>query len=109
MVTRVAEVEVVVAHRDRATLPVGDVFLTVDADRARTDVEVAAMALAPVPTPEIRWRRPPRSPGEGQDGSRAIGTRSAAAQSTVLRSSSRGSGRRRVTVIALIAVMATNG
>ncbi|WDZ84232.1 phosphotransferase family protein [Micromonospora cathayae] len=53
------EVEVVVAHSERATLRVGDVFLKVDADQARVDVEVRAMALAPVPTPEILWRRPP--------------------------------------------------
>ncbi|MEV0172118.1 phosphotransferase [Streptomyces sp. NPDC050803] len=53
------EVEVVVAHSERATLRVGDVFLKVDADQARIDVEVAAMALAPVPTPEVLWRRPP--------------------------------------------------
>ena len=53
------EVEVVVAHRERATLRVGDVFLKIDADQARTDVEVEAIALAPVPTPEIRWRKPP--------------------------------------------------
>jgi aminoglycoside phosphotransferase (APT) family kinase protein len=55
----VDEVEVVVAHSERATLRVGDVFLKIDADQARTDVEVAAMALAPVPTPEIVWRKPP--------------------------------------------------
>ncbi|MDY7104958.1 MAG: phosphotransferase [Actinomycetota bacterium] len=54
-----AEVEVVVAHRERATLRVGDVFLKVDADQGRMDVEVEAMALAPVPTPEVLWRRPP--------------------------------------------------
>ncbi|HET9141445.1 phosphotransferase family protein [Actinophytocola sp.] len=54
-----AEVEVVVAHQERATLRVGDVFLKIDADQARTDVEVEAMALAPVPTPEVLWRRPP--------------------------------------------------
>ena len=53
------EVKVVVAHSERATLRVGDVFLKVDADRTRTDVEVEAMALAPVPTPEILWRNPP--------------------------------------------------
>jgi aminoglycoside phosphotransferase (APT) family kinase protein len=53
------EVEVVVAHRERATLRVGDVFLKIDADQARTDVEVEAMAMAPVPTPEILWRNPP--------------------------------------------------
>ncbi|MFE6306374.1 phosphotransferase [Nocardiopsis sp. NPDC057823] len=53
------EVEVVVAHRDCATLRVGDVFLKVDADQSRTDTEVEAMALAPVPTPEVLWRRPP--------------------------------------------------
>lgn len=53
------EVEVVVAHSERATLRVGDVFLKVDADQARMDVEVQAMALAPVPTPEVLWRKPP--------------------------------------------------
>ncbi|TWV56361.1 phosphotransferase [Streptomyces misionensis] len=53
------EVEVVVAHSERATLRVGDVFLKVDADQARIDVEVEAMALAPVPTPKLLWREPP--------------------------------------------------
>ncbi|WP_459709848.1 phosphotransferase [Actinophytocola sp. KF-1] len=53
------EVEVVVAHHECATLRVGDVFLKIDADQARTDVEVEAMALAPVPTPDVRWREPP--------------------------------------------------
>lgn len=53
------EVELVVAHSERATLRVGDVFLKVDADQARIDVEVAAMALAPVPTPEVLWHKPP--------------------------------------------------
>lgn len=54
-----AEVEVVVAHSERATLRVGDVFLKVDADPAHHDVEVEAMALAPIPTPEVLWHRPP--------------------------------------------------
>ena len=53
------QVEVVVAHRERATLRVGDVFLKIDADQALTDVEVEAMALAPIPTPEVLWREPP--------------------------------------------------
>ncbi len=53
------EVEVVVAHNERATLRVGDVFLKIDADQTRTDVEVEAMALAPIPTPEVLWRKPP--------------------------------------------------
>jgi len=53
------EVEVVVAHNERATLRIGDVFLKVDADQTRTDVEVEAMAMVPVPTPEILWRKPP--------------------------------------------------
>jgi aminoglycoside phosphotransferase (APT) family kinase protein len=53
------EIEVVVAHGERATLRVGDVFLKVDADQCRTDVEVEAMAMAPVATPEILWRQPP--------------------------------------------------
>ena len=54
-----AEVEVVVAHQERATLRVGDVFLKIDADRTRTDVEVEAMAIAPIPTPAVLWRKPP--------------------------------------------------
>src|SRR3954469_7378482 len=57
--TDMHEVEVVVAHDERATLRVGDVFLKIDSDRTRTDVEVAAMAMVPVPTPEILWRKPP--------------------------------------------------
>jgi len=55
----VEEVQVVVAHSERATLRVGDVFLKIDADQTRTDVEVEAMRLAPLPTPEILWRKPP--------------------------------------------------
>ena len=55
----VEEVEVVVAHSERVTLRVGDVFLKIDADQIRTDVEVEAMAMAPVPTPKILWRKPP--------------------------------------------------
>ncbi|QLQ36495.1 aminoglycoside phosphotransferase family protein [Micromonospora robiginosa] len=52
-------VEVVIAHSERATLRVGDVFVKVDADQARLDVEVQAMAAAPVPTPQVRWHEPP--------------------------------------------------
>jgi len=51
--------EVVVAHDERVTLRVGDVFLKIDSDQLRTDVEVEAMAMAPIPTPEILWRKPP--------------------------------------------------
>jgi aminoglycoside phosphotransferase (APT) family kinase protein len=57
--TGVDRVEVIVAHDERATLRVGDVFLKVDADQTRIDVEVEAMALAPIPTPEVLWRKPP--------------------------------------------------
>ena len=53
------EVEVVVAHNERATPHVGDVFLKIDADQTRTDVEVEAMAMAPIATPEVLWRKPP--------------------------------------------------
>jgi aminoglycoside phosphotransferase (APT) family kinase protein len=53
------EVKVVVAHSERATLRVGDVFLKVDTDQARIDTEVEAMAMVPVPTAEILWRKPP--------------------------------------------------
>ena len=53
------KVEVVVAHDERATLRVGDVFLKIDSDQTLTDVEVEAMALAPIPTPAVLWRNPP--------------------------------------------------
>src|SRR3984893_940028 len=59
MMADVDEVEVVVAHHERATLRVGDVFLKIDADQRNTDVEVEAMAMAPVPTSEVLWRKPP--------------------------------------------------
>src|SRR6202020_3135417 len=55
----VERVEVIVAHSERATLRVGDVFLKIDADQTRTEVEIEAMAMAPIPTPEVLWRRPP--------------------------------------------------
>src|ERR1700728_1220963 len=55
----VAEVKVVVAHSDCATLRIGDVFLKIDADQTRTDVEVEAMAMAPIPAREVLWRKPP--------------------------------------------------
>ena len=53
------EVEVVVAHNQRATLRVGNVFLKVDSDPAHADREVRAMAMAPIPTPAILWHEPP--------------------------------------------------
>ena len=59
IIAGVEEVELVVAHNERATLRVGDVFLKIDGDQTRTDVEVEAMAMAPIPTPEILWRKPP--------------------------------------------------
>src|SRR5437879_8644323 len=59
MMAVVEEIEVVVAHSERTTLRVGDVFLKIDADQARVDVEIEAMAMVPVATPEILWRKPP--------------------------------------------------
>src|SRR3954454_22069687 len=56
--TGVEEVEVVVAHQERATVRVGEVFLKIDADPTRTDVEVEAMRTAPIPTPTVLWRKP---------------------------------------------------
>lgn len=53
------EIEVVVAHRERATLRVGDVFLKIDSDQTRIDREVEVMARAPIPTPVVLWRKPP--------------------------------------------------
>lgn len=52
------EVEVVVAHHERAAVRVGDVFLKIDGHSPNLDIEVEAMRLAPVPTPEIMWRKP---------------------------------------------------
>ena len=40
MMADVDEVEVLVAHLERATLRVGDVFLKIDADQTRTDVDL---------------------------------------------------------------------
>src|SRR5919108_5976213 len=59
MMADVEAVEVVVAHQTRATLRVGDVFLKIDTDQTRTDVEIEAMAIAPIPTPKVLWRKPP--------------------------------------------------
>ena len=55
----VAHVEIVVAHRERATLRVGDVFLKVDSDPTRIYREVEAFAMARIPTPRVLWRKPP--------------------------------------------------
>ncbi|HEY3560671.1 MAG TPA: phosphotransferase [Kribbella sp.] len=52
------QVEVVVAHSERATLRVGELFLKVDGNQSNLEVEAAAMELVPVPTPEILWRKP---------------------------------------------------
>jgi len=59
IIADVDEVEIVVAHNERATLRVGDVFLKIDGDPTRIDVEVEAMAMAPIPTPKVLWRKPP--------------------------------------------------
>ncbi|MGW5240973.1 phosphotransferase family protein [Monashia sp. NPDC004114] len=53
------QIEIVVAHHERATVRVGEVFLKIDADQSRTDVEVEAMTMAPVPVPKVLWREPP--------------------------------------------------
>lgn len=59
MIECVNEVDVMLANNDRVTLRVGDTFLKVDANQERTDIEVEAINLAPVPTPTILWRKPP--------------------------------------------------
>ena len=66
----VEEVEVVVAHNERATLRVGGVFLKIEADQTRTDVEVEAMAMAPVPNPRLA----PAATTVVTSGSRSWGT-----------------------------------
>src|SRR5207249_7454041 len=52
------EIEIVVAHSERVTQRVGDVFLKIDTDQARIDREVEVMASAPIPNPEVLWRKP---------------------------------------------------
>ncbi|MBB2891666.1 phosphotransferase [Flexivirga oryzae] len=52
------EIEIVVAHSERTTLRVGNVFLKVDADPARIEHEIIAMDLAPIPTPQVLWHQP---------------------------------------------------
>jgi aminoglycoside phosphotransferase (APT) family kinase protein len=59
MIDDVREIEVVVAHSERVTLRVGDVFLKIDTDQTRIDREVEVMARAPIATPEVLWHRPP--------------------------------------------------
>lgn len=59
MINAVNEIEVVVAHSERATLRVGDVFLKIDSDQTRIDRELEVMARAPIPTPEVLWRKRP--------------------------------------------------
>jgi RimJ/RimL family protein N-acetyltransferase/aminoglycoside phosphotransferase len=54
----VDEVQVVVAHSERATLRVGSTFLKIDGDQARLDREARVLALAPIPTPRVLWHRP---------------------------------------------------
>ena len=53
------EVEVVVAHDERATLRAGEVFVKIDGHPTRLATEVRAMHLAPIPTPEVLWHEPP--------------------------------------------------
>jgi aminoglycoside phosphotransferase (APT) family kinase protein len=52
------KVEVIVAHEARVTLRVGDVFLKVDSDQTNLDTEIAAIGMAPIPTPKILWQKP---------------------------------------------------
>lgn len=47
------------ASNDRVTVRVGNIFLKIDSDQRRSDVEVEAIEAAPVPTPRILWRQPP--------------------------------------------------
>lgn len=58
MIADMAQVDVLVAHRDRVVVRVGDVFVKLETDDGRLDIEVDAMAKVEVPTPAIAWRRP---------------------------------------------------
>ena len=59
MIDDMPDIEVVVAHSERATLRVGDMFLKIDTDHARIDREVEVMARVPIPTPRVLWLEPP--------------------------------------------------
>lgn len=52
----VEQAEDVITHHDCATLRVAGVFLKIDADQPPTGIEVQAMALAAMPTPQVLWR-----------------------------------------------------
>ncbi|MGZ0147426.1 phosphotransferase family protein [Kribbella sp. WER1] len=52
------EVQVVVAHSERTTLRVGDMFVKIDGNARNLEIEAAAIQLAPVPTPEVLWHKP---------------------------------------------------
>jgi aminoglycoside phosphotransferase (APT) family kinase protein len=52
----VNEVQIVVAHQERVTMRVGDLFLKVDGDDDRLDREIAAMHAVDVPTATVLWR-----------------------------------------------------
>ncbi|GAA2753883.1 phosphotransferase family protein [Amnibacterium kyonggiense] len=51
------EVEVVVAHAERTTVRVGDVFVKIDGDADRLAREARSMAAAPVPTADVLWQQ----------------------------------------------------
>ncbi len=59
MIGHMQGIDVVVAHSERVTLRVGDVFLKIDSDQARVDRELEVMARAPIPVPSVLWREPP--------------------------------------------------
>lgn len=55
----VEEAQVVVAQDEQATPGVGEVSLGITTDQTRTDSEVEAMALAPIPSPQVLCHQPP--------------------------------------------------
>lgn len=48
-------IEVLVSHQDRLTVRIGSTFVKIDAAGWRLTREVEAMALVPVPTPDVLW------------------------------------------------------
>ncbi|WP_114853952.1 phosphotransferase family protein [Brachybacterium sp. YJGR34] len=52
------EIEIVVAHRERTTMRVGETFLKVDGEAGRVEREAQVIGLAPVPTPAVLWQKP---------------------------------------------------
>jgi len=49
--------DIVISHKDRAVVRIGDVFIKIDVDRDRSERELVALRSVPLPKPEVLWHR----------------------------------------------------